>query len=199
MPFYLYDVTTNNSARQFRQIEEVRIAGSNGPLALLQRQKNSGNAENHKWHATGREIVAAIHSSQPGTDIVIDLKPLDTKAVSLFRLLDVWGFSEKEWTPVSLHLEELFIDKPQGNPAEFKQLFNMNHQGGSVGEFLYLLGGTEKGTWNWGSVGQVNGALLWPDAFKYLTADLGEALRQSGKGGKTPPAQPGDEPEAFPD
>jgi hypothetical protein len=46
-----------------------------------------------------------------------------------------------------------------------------------LGEFLYLQGGVKKGTWNWGMVGRVNGALLWPDAFAYLTDSLGRVLK----------------------
>src|SRR5207249_2583713 len=35
------------------------------------------------------------------------------------------------------------------------------------------------GSWKWGRTGQVNGTLLWPDAFAYLGEQLSRSLRPS--------------------
>ncbi len=43
------------------------------------------------------------------------------------------------------------------------------------GEFHYVQG-VVKGTWNWGMVGRVNGAILSRDAFDYLSKKLKEVL-----------------------
>lgn len=61
---------------------------------------------------------------------------------------------------------------------KFKKQFDDRGADGSlVGEFLHLQGGVTGGTWNWGKVGRVNGALLWNDAFTYLVGDLRMKLR----------------------
>jgi hypothetical protein len=97
--------------------------------------------------------------------------------VSLFRLLDVWGYSCPLWTPLALRLQGLFVDVEHDDPAGFKQFFSWNaNKDDLVGEFLYVQGGTRGGTWNWGQVGSVNGALLWRDAFDYLSSELSKAL-----------------------
>jgi hypothetical protein len=38
-------------------------------------------------------------------------------------------------------------------------------------EFLYVNGGAKGGTWTWGLVGRVNGALLWPDALRFYGSE----------------------------
>ncbi len=109
--------------------------------------------------------------------ILIDLKPNDDKKVSLYRLCDIWGFSEDEWTPVALRLQALFIEKSVADPATFKKSFvDTDFDGAFVGEFLYLLGGVKGGNWRWGMVGSVNGALLWKKTFDWLAGELGKAL-----------------------
>ena len=94
------------------------------------------------------------------------LKPYQTANVSLYRVMNVWGHSYEAWTPVAVHLEALFVDREHLAPAEFKKRFrDRDADRDQIGEFLYLQGGVREGTWNWGMVGRVNGALLWPDAF----------------------------------
>ncbi len=180
MPFYLYNVAASSSGRSFAQGAEVKLAGNTGPLAALALRSPSNSDVPNKWHATGTEIVTQILASNPklspATDIVIDLKPRQ-KVVSLFRLLDVWGFSSNGWTPIALHLEALFDDE-NDDPGPFKKAFHVpSRKCESVGEFLYLQGAAAKDTWNWGKIGRVNGTLLWPDAFAYLAGELRKVLR----------------------
>ena len=40
MPFMLYDLTAGPSGRSYRYVRTVRIAGSKGPLAHIQRTLN---------------------------------------------------------------------------------------------------------------------------------------------------------------
>lgn len=178
MPFYLYSATTNGSVRTFLQGPNVSLAGNTGPLSALALKLTNGASPN-KWHVTGPELVAEIlrinPNLGPATDVLIDLKPA-AKEVSLYRLLDVWGFSDNGWTPVALHLEALIVETPSHDPAAFKRSFTAGPNCESVAEFLYLQGATAKDTWNWGRIGGVNGALLWPDTFRYLAGELGKAI-----------------------
>ena len=105
------------------------------------------------------------------------MKPRVAGNVSLYRLLDVWGFSYDSWTPLAIRLRALFGDRQEANPLAFKNSFvdpGIDHS--LVGEFLYVQGGVSKGTWNWGQVGRVNGALLWRDAFDFLTTALHRSI-----------------------
>jgi hypothetical protein len=177
MPFMLYEVSPQGSDKEYGFVRTVQIAGSNGPLYRLQRTKNPGEREPVGWHTTGGEIARQFAQQGAACEVLIDLKPYQSQNVSLYRLMNVWGFSYAEWTPVALHLEALFVDRSEADAAQFKNRF-VDHDADrdQVGEFLYLQGGVKGGTWNWGMVGRVNGALLWPDAFDYLAGALRSAL-----------------------
>jgi len=110
----------------------------------------------------------------PRHAVLIDLKPTTVGNVSLYRLTDVWGFSYREWTPVCLRLESLFIDEHIENAEGFKKEFPFRPEDGGViiHEFLYLNGGASEGTWNWGMNGTVNSALLFRDAWEYLAGQV---------------------------
>ncbi len=177
MPFMLYDVASLSGPKQYTFIRTIPIAGNTGPLASIQRAKNPSCKSPFSWHASSSEIVAVIAGASPTHEIVIDLKPNVANNVSLYRLLDIWGFSYNEWTPLAVRLEVLFGDLVHGDPEQFKASFSdANADRSLVGEFLYVQGGTAGGTWSWGRVGSVNGALLWRDAFDYLSGKLNEAL-----------------------
>ena len=178
MPFMLYEVTAGTCSRSYRRLHTVAVAGNTGPLAHIQRTRNASGEVPFKWHATAADIVAALGRNPERHEIVIDLKPTVAKNVSLYKLLDVWGFSKADWTPLALHLECLFGDFEHEDPKLFKKEFDdRGAKGSRVGEFLYVQGGVQSGSWNWGQIGRVNGTLLWPDAFEYLATELAQALR----------------------
>src|SRR5262245_12447506 len=110
MPFMLYNVSAAPVRGSFyHYVRTVSLAGKSGPLARIQRNRNSAGKCPFTWHVTAADIVAAI-GGQSDQEIVIDLKPTVTGNVSLYRLLDIWGFSYAEWTPLAVRLECLFAD-----------------------------------------------------------------------------------------
>jgi len=109
MPFMLYDVA-HAVPRRYSFVRNAQIAGNRGPLATIQKAKNTAPATPFGWHATTSEIVHAIGGRPESQELVVDLKPTVLNNVSLYRLLDVWGFSYAEWTPLALKFEVLFGD-----------------------------------------------------------------------------------------
>jgi hypothetical protein len=173
MPFFLYDIAGEPGRERYSSPREIRLAGRTGPLATFSRVENPTSKQPFGWHATSGDLIRLIGGTPTEQAIVIDLKPRVAYNVSLYRLLDVWGFSYTDWTPIAIGMQTLFADRKEPNPATFKNDFldpGTDHR--QLGEFLYLLGGVSKGTWNWGMIGRVNGALLYPDAFEYLVAGL---------------------------
>ena len=177
MPFMLYSSTSDMRGKHYNFKRRVSIAGKHGPLLSVYRGKNVLGETPFAWHASSRDIVSAL-GGDASDSVIIDLKPRIANNVSLYRLLDIWAFSYPAWTPLALRLEVLFADQPHSNPTAFKTSFSDTDVDGTrIGEFLYVKGGTEEGNWAWGQVGSVNGALLWPDAFEYLTSSLANSLR----------------------
>jgi hypothetical protein len=173
----LYDTSDEPGGRRYNFRHLISLAGGGGPLATFARTRNPANQVPFGWHASEEVLVGHFGGSPDKQVIVIDLKPRVTGNVSLYQLLDVWGYSLEEWTPVAVRLRALFADHKEPNPLTFKNSFvDPGTDHALVGEFLYMQGGVRKGKWTWGMVGRVNGALLWKDAFVFLTENLGKSL-----------------------
>lgn len=176
MPFFLYSVQHHADSSDYVQLNEIGLAGTSGPLCTFAANRNIDRKCPFRWHATEQDLLAILGKGE-NHSILIDLRPRDKDRVSLYRLCDVWGFSYEGWTPISLRLQSLFVETPQSVPAQFKLRFSdLRREHAYVAEFLYLLGGVCEGKWTWGMAGRVNGALLWKDAFEYLTAELSQLL-----------------------
>lgn len=170
MPFFLYQHRSGiGDSLKFRRLKRVSIGGKHGPIAAHAREECGGVPE-RGWHMSEIQLLDRLNVA-PEHAVLIDLKPTTKSNVSLYRITDVWGFSYKEWTPVCLRLESLFIDEIRQNAEVFKEKFNFSPEGTGeiVYEFLYLNGGASEGTWQWGMSGNVNGTLLFQDAWRYLS------------------------------
>jgi hypothetical protein len=155
----------------------VKLAGKHGPIATYVQSQNRASTVPYPWHATAGDLIQLLGADPQRQALVVDLKPGVVDNVSLYRLLDVWGFSDKNWTPLALRFISLFVDREEANPVAFKNSFVDDGSGHNwVGEFLYVRGGVHSGSWNWGMVGRVNGALLWPEAFAFLSKSLAETV-----------------------
>jgi hypothetical protein len=110
---------------------------------------------------------------------VIDLKPKQQKNnLSLYELLDVWGYSLNGWTPILLHVRGLFVD---ADPNSFNRNdFSSSESvvGTPIYEVLYLDGSVENGKligrWNAPPASPTNAALLWPETLKYFVQSIRE-------------------------
>jgi len=179
MPFILYKWERNGKGfRVFERLKQVKLAGY-GPIASYVRQVQSGKAVTPlQWHATEAEILTQLGKSERDHALIIDLKPTVKTVVSLYHMREIWGFSYEWWTPIAIRLEMLFAEEDVQDPAEFKQKFGDEKcPRQQIHEFLYLQGGTQGGTWIWGPVGSVNGALLPPDALEYFLEVLANSLK----------------------
>ncbi len=181
MPFLLYDLDGPPGREKYTLVSTFQLSGTRGAMARLVAARNVEKQVPFSWHATAAELIA-VGRGQPTTQaIVIDLKPKVANNVSLFRLLDVWGYSYGSWTPLALRLQGLMADRQEPDPVAFKKSFiDPGDDHSLVGEFLYVQGGVNSGKWTWGMVGRVNGALLWKNAFDFLTGALARGLSTDG-------------------
>lgn len=173
MPFFLYEHSPSHSGYlTFKRLKKVALGGKRGPIAAHV-NRECGGQPGRGWHLPELQVLEHLGGSANHA-LLIDLKPKKERNVSLYRLMDIWGFSYEDWTPVCFRLESLFIDEERGDAEAFKQHFELDtRKGGQViHEFLYLRGGANKGTWGWGMVGNVNSALLFRDAWEYFVSKV---------------------------
>lgn len=176
MGFYLYDVKkTTNSNKIFNNPKKVSLAGKFGPINNFMRSKlKKTTTAPFTWHLTLIDILSQLglpKNEVSNRAIVIDLKP-KAKTVELYLLKNIWGYTENDWTPIAIHLEELYttiIRTENRVPSSFKTSGNNDIP---IIEFLYLHGGLKNDSWSWGPVGSVNGTLLWPQTFEYFLSVL---------------------------
>jgi len=180
MPFYLYKQSPRpDGSVRYTQQRQITLAGSSTGLIYPFVLAYARRQERFAWHAKINDLLDEAGIPPKGHAVVIDLKPKES--VTLFELTDVWGYSYPEWTPIAMRMETLFLDEKPLDPDAFKQRFaDARCRRRPLYEFLHLQGGTIGGSWNWGQVGTVNGALLPPEALDFFLERLQESLAEPG-------------------
>ena len=173
--YYRYTRTrVGTDATQYVQNEKKSLFGRNEGFIpwLLGLKLPPGQGEPCKWHV---DVVTELggHPDFPYSTLLIDLKPKQNKTnVSLYEVMDVWGYSDRKWSPILLLLNGLFVDENPSNVDRNTFVRKDNEIEGPIYEFLYLdgsiAGGQLVGTWSPPPASPTNGALLWPDALKYF-------------------------------
>jgi len=174
MPLLLYErADAPEGGTKYTQLKDISLAGTTTGLIYPFVRAYAPAAPPFAWHATVRDLLDEAGIPSKRRTVVADLRPLLEGNLALYELTDVLGYSYAEWTPIALRMETLVVDHTVPDPPRFKLRFR--HRGGRgtpVHQFLYLQGGLSGGSWKWGPVGSVNGALLWPDALAFFLERL---------------------------
>jgi len=179
MPFLIYNVERKENDR----IYSLSKRTSSLPKIMKQyvtglSSKESGDVVT--WHLNEADFLMRLGLDDKVNSIIVDLKPSQKEAVSLYKLAGVWGYSGYGWTPLLVLLETFFVDHKVLNPSTFKQKFNLslNLGGDKVHEFLYLRFDQNGGNANWGRSGWVNASLLWPEPLRYFMGVIKKNLEK---------------------
>lgn len=160
-------------ATRYQFQEKVSLFGCNNGFItwLLGLKIPPGQGEPFRWHVN---VVGELGSNReyPNNTLVIDLKPKQNKTnLSLYEVMDVWGYSHGGWTPILLHLTGLFVDQDPSSIDRNDFVRNDGELDGPIYEFLYLDGsvgnGKIVGQWVPPPASPTNAALLWPDTLNY--------------------------------
>lgn len=169
MSHLVYEKTIVDTSRStYERQHEVKLPGIMKSFVLDQGLATEG------WHITEKQLLQQCGVDADSHAIVVDLKPNAPNIVDLYCMRGILGFSYEDWTPVCFLLEEMFSNRPENEPAEFKEKFTFSSEDflRRAVSFVYLRAGTRKGVWNYGKVGQINGALIFPDAWKHFHQQL---------------------------
>jgi hypothetical protein len=171
--YALYRKSRKGELTSFQFVEECSLFGCNEGFIpwLLAKRIPANQNEPYKWYLPIGEALNATEYRD--STLVIDLKPKQQKTnLSLYEVLDVWGYSDAGWTPILLHLSGLFVDS---DPTEVnRKVFAVPdaERQEPIYEFLYLNGGIStgrlSGPWNAPPASPTNGALLWPETLNFF-------------------------------
>lgn len=180
--YYLYCRTGPGEHVRFTRIEEVHLFGCRQGVIprLLARRVPSAQNQPYQWHLDVSRALA--EDGMAGGTLVIDLKPAQRiKNLSLYEVLDVWGFSSHGWTPIMMRLRGLFVDDAPtaADPEDFfydlgaadHDLFSMMYLSGTI------IGGKLAGKWTPPGPSPTNSVLLWPEVLTYFMREAGKFVR----------------------
>jgi hypothetical protein len=191
--FAIYKRIDDTGTHQFVRPADG-LGGGSGPIAAVIRRETPAappaDFQFLKWHLNEAELLkdfltepekAAINSYK----LIIDLKPTSEDELLFFEICDIWGCSDPAWTPLMLRLSFTYEAAKKEEIQEVRRTwrFKAEHECQQsrefVYEFLYLTHGWEKGRWGWGTVGAVNGTLLFPAHMPFFLEAM-EFDRSSG-------------------
>ena len=164
--YMLYDKSISGEKIDYSFNQEASFFGcNNGWIPYLLRKKlHPSHAEPFQWHLNIPE--ALFESERRNYAFVIDIKPHSSKEILMAELLNVWGHSEDEWTPLLLQLN--YLNVPDGSKTSFSTATARNivythaYASGSVNS------GEITGKWLPASPSATNGALLTPGVLKFF-------------------------------
>lgn len=149
---------------------------------LLGRQVSASQGEPYRWHLSVQDTMDGVTENDTdytGSTLIIDLKPKQNKTnLSLYEVLDVWGYSASGWTPILLHMSGLFVDADPDAIDRNEFEFADENRDEPIYEFMYLDGSVQNGRligrWNAPPASPTNAALLWPESLAYFFQCIGE-------------------------
>lgn len=163
-----------NATRYNLQEERIHLFGCNEGFIpwLLGLKLGSRDTEPYAWHV---DVVSELadHPEYPESTLIIDLKPKQNMTnISLYEVMDVWGYSSNGWSPILLRLNGLFVDEKPAKVNRKSFVRKDDELSGPIYEFLYVVGsvvgGKLVGKWVLPPAGAANAALLWPETINYF-------------------------------
>jgi hypothetical protein len=190
--FLLYRsrTTESNGVLRLEQVQRVSLFGCRQGLIprALAKLLPSGAGQPCQWRLCARDIIRLL--GLPGDEIVIDADPKNQKGIWLYRLREVYGHSEADWTPMLWHCDGLtdgaspdslckssFEAAPERLDAH---IFTRAYARGTI------LDGDIRGTWSPPGPSSTNGPLLWPHVMTYFIGITREILDKTASATAAP-------------
>jgi hypothetical protein len=169
-----------SDATRYEYQEQISLFGCNNGFIpwLLSQKVPPRQGEPYEWHVDVVNELGA-HPDYPASTLIIDLKPKQSKHnLSLYEVLDVWGYSKSDWSPILLRLSGLFVDEDPKRINRKSFVRKDSDVDTPIYEFLYLVGSVKRGklvgTWITPPASPTNAALLWPEVLRYFVRSIRE-------------------------
>ncbi len=183
--YALYKKVPEGGAFRYRFDKAVSLFGCNNGYipTLLVKTLTQLASEPLPWHLIIDASLRAV--AQVDGALIINLKPNSKTAnLSLYEVMEVFGYSGDGWTPVMLYLRGLFVDE---DPSRFNERHFVRALADTedpVFSMMYLNGtirnGALEGRWTTPGPSPTNSVLLWPSAFKYFAEKADAIIKRTG-------------------
>jgi len=171
--YALYEKIIGKNIERYKFIEQISLFGCNsGYIPWLLRSKIfKSQSEPLRWHLNIYDSLTA--NGKYNCSLIINLKPKNSSPnLSLYELVDVWGYSESGWTPIMMRLRALFVDDDPTFYDEHNFERNIDDIDDPIFSMMYLAGsinnGQLTGRWTAPGASPTNSVLLWPNTFEYF-------------------------------
>lgn len=179
--YILYKKKEEGISHKFIAQKQISLFGCNVGIIpkLLKHTLPNAQSAPFRWHIQVQKMLGEI--GYRGSAIVIDIKPYNTqeKYLTLCELVDVWGHTMPEWTPILMRMRGLFIDADLGEHDKSEFVPKSDNEDENIYTILYLRGSIENGNiigrWTPSRASTTNSTLLWPDTLSYFIKCIGEA------------------------
>ncbi len=174
--YALYEKHSVEDGHRYLFKKQTSLFGRNSGYIpnLLKRQLSTSDSEPHAWRVTIAEALQ--RQGESDSTLVINLKPKAREEnLSLYELIDVWGYSSSGWTPIMIYIRGLFVDEApsQFNDRDFVR--KTQEVNDPIFSMMYLSGtiksGELSGRWTPPGPSSTNSVLLWPESFEYFSAE----------------------------
>ena len=185
MPYALYKTKQSERGKSYVFKESVPLFGCNAGYIpkLLKARLDPSESEPLAWHINIATAMSA--GGQTGEALIINLKP-KAPNLSLYEIMDVWGYSSDGWTPIMFYLRGLFVDENPCSPDENAKNFLRTEEqiDDPIFSLMYLTGtvreGTIEGRWTPPGPSSTNAVLLWPDTLRLFYEKADEIISRRG-------------------
>lgn len=176
--FYLYKSNSTGLSLRFEQVQPISLFGSkNGLIARALSTLLTPNVRQPcQWRLCARHIAEGLL----GNEILIDADPSNKTEVKLYRLREVFGHSESEWTPMLWHCDALTNGATPYDLSRAAFVVSSRKIDGRIFTWTYARGtiveGKLQGKWIPPGPSSTNGPLLWPHVMRYFISIASEIL-----------------------
>jgi len=109
--YMLYEKCKKGNGFSYKYKNNISLFGCNvGYIPkLLKDYIPDQQEEPYKWHINIEKAMNLL--TQKDDVILIDLKPNNSKPnLSIYEIVDIWGYSSSDWTPIMYYLRGLIIE-----------------------------------------------------------------------------------------
>jgi len=175
MPAFLYQRSIVEGKQYLKQVRQISFAGF-GALHSLWSSK--GKPIDTGWYITAADLIGyaiVANGNVSDHEIIIDAAPSVKSLVDLVQVVDIHVYTYgndtggASWSNLMLRVKDVFWEEgvaPAKKTALTKCFEEPSVYGEDILTFLYLHGDAR--SWNFGRIGQMNGAWLHSKARNYF-------------------------------